>query len=105
MNRVIETLQNRTSLRKYDPRPISDEHLETILHCAMRAPTAGNMMLYSVIIVEDQEKKEILSRTCDNQPFIARAPLVLIFTVDYQKWFDYYRAGNVEEYCRRERCV
>jgi FMN reductase (NADPH) len=102
VNRVIETLQNRTSLRKYDPRPISDEHLETILHCAMRAPTAGNMMLYSVIIVEDQEKKEILSRTCDNQPFIARAPLVLIFAADYQKWFDYYRSGDVEEYCRRE---
>ena len=84
MNSVIETLKNRKSLRKYDERPISQEHLDTILECIMRAPTAGNMMLYSVIIVEDQNKKDILSRTCDHQPFIAKAPLVLIFTADYQ---------------------
>lgn len=102
MNRVVETLKNRTSLRKYDQRPVSHEHLDTILDCVMRAPTAGNMMLYSVIIIEDKYKKEILSRTCDHQPFIAKAPLVLIFAADYQKWYDFYKAGNVEEYCRRE---
>jgi FMN reductase (NADPH) len=102
MNRVVETLKNRRSLRKYDQRPISQVHLDTILECMMRAPTAGNMMLYSVILIEDQHKKEILSRTCDNQPFIAKAPLVLIFTADYQKWYDYYHANNVEEYCPQE---
>jgi len=102
MNTVIETLKNRTSLRTYADRPVSQEHLDIILDCAMRAPTAGNMMLYSVIIIEDKKKKEILSRTCDNQPFIAKAPLVLIFAADYQKWYDYYQAGNVEDYCRQE---
>lgn len=45
------------------------------------------------------QKKEILSRTCDNQSFIAKAPLVLIFAADYQKWFDYYKINNVPEYC------
>ena len=59
-------------------------------------------MLYSVIMIEEGRKKEILSRTCDNQPFIARAPLVLVFTADYQKWYDYYHYGKVAEYCRRE---
>ncbi len=102
MNKVVETLKNRKSLRKYDERPISQEHLDIILDCLMRAPTAGNMMLYSVIMIEDEHKREILSQTCDNQPFIARAPLVLIFTADYQKWYDYYNAGNVEEYCSEE---
>ena len=102
MNNVVELLKNRVSLRTYDQRSVSQEHLETILACAMRAPTAGNMMLYSVIIVEDKGKKERLSRTCDHQPFIARAPLVLVFAADYQKWYDYYRAGDVEEYCLQE---
>ncbi len=102
MNRVIELLKRRASLRKYDQRSVSPEHLETILECAIRAPTAGNMMLYSIIMIEDKGKKEILSRTCDNQPFIANAPLVLIFAADYQKWYDYYHVGNVAEYCRQE---
>ena len=41
--------------------------------------------------------KEKLSKTCDNQPFIARAPLVLVFLADYQRWFDYYRMSDVAE--------
>ena len=56
MNKVVETLKNRKSLRKYDERPISQEHLDIILDCLMRAPTAGNMMLYSVIMIEDEHK-------------------------------------------------
>ncbi|NMD41962.1 MAG: nitroreductase [Firmicutes bacterium] len=102
MNGVVELLKQRVSLRRYEQKPVSQEHLDTILECAIRAPTAGNMMLYSIIMVEDKGKKESLSRSCDNQPFIARAPLVLVFAADYQKWYDYYHAGNVAEYCRRE---
>ncbi len=36
------------------------------------------MTLYSIIDVQDQVIKEKLAKTCDNQPFIAKAPLVLI---------------------------
>ena len=101
MNHVIELLRQRTSLRKYAERPLSDEHLDLILESAMRAPTAGNMMLYSILVVKDPEKKRILSETCDHQPFIASAPVVLIFLADMQKWYDYYLAGGVKEFCQR----
>lgn len=100
MNQTIELIRQRTSLRKYDPRPVTDEHRDIILEAAMRAPTAGNMMPYSIILVEDPEKKEILSHTCDEQPFIAKAPLVLVFVADYQKWVDFYRINDVESFCR-----
>ena len=42
------------------------------------------MSLFTIIDVTDQEKKDILVKTCDNQPFIAQAPLVLVFCADYQ---------------------
>lgn len=96
---TIKILKNRMSLRKYNDQPLTKEHLDIILEGAMRAPTAGNMMLYSIIVVEDEEKKKILSRTCDNQPFIAKAPTVLIFLADMQRWFDYYNYSNVKGYC------
>lgn len=100
MNSTIDVLMNRMSLRKYDEKPVSKEHVDIILECAMRAPTAGNMMLYSIINVEDDKKKEILSKTCDNQPFIASAPLVLVFLADYQRWYDYYIFSQVSEFCK-----
>lgn len=99
---TIDLLKNRMSLRKYADKPVTKEHLDIILESIMRAPTAGNMMLYSVIVIKDEEKKKILSRTCDNQPFIATAPVVLIFLADMQRWFDYYCHCNVKEYCEKK---
>jgi len=101
MNETLELLNARTSLRKYGDKTINSEDLQYILEGAMRAPTAGNMMTYSIIVIQDKEKKEILSKSCDNQPFIAKAPLVLIFVADYQKWFEYYRINGVKEYCQK----
>lgn len=101
-NETLQVLKNRASLRVYDKREIPQEVLDQILEAMMRAPTAGNQMLYSVIVVRDQKMKEILSQTCDHQAFIATAPVVLIFLADHQRWFDYYRLNGVAEYCNRE---
>jgi nitroreductase len=62
----------------------------------MRAPTAGNMMLYTIIEVEDQRLKDQLALTCDNQPFIAKAPYVLLFLADYQRWMDLYTGAGCQ---------
>jgi nitroreductase len=99
MNPTIEILLNRRSIRGYVQHPIPEQELNTIIQAAMRSPTAGNMMLYTIIHVQDQEAKETLSRTCDNQPFIAKAPLVLLFLADYQRWFDYFTLSGVEALC------
>ena len=53
MNDTLKTINNRVSLRGYDKKDISKEDLDAILEAAMRAPTAGNQMLYSIIVVKD----------------------------------------------------
>jgi FMN reductase (NADPH)/FMN reductase [NAD(P)H] len=100
MNPVMEVILNRRSVRAYEDRPIPDAVRDEILRAAMRAPTAGNMMLYSVIHVRSQEAKETLARTCDDQPFIAKAPLVLLFLADCQRWYSYFILSGVERLCR-----
>ena len=37
-----------------------------------------------------------MSVTCDNQPFIAKAPMVLVFCADFQKWYDVFAAGGAQ---------
>lgn len=100
MNPTIDTLLRRKSVRVYTEQPISSSEKETILQAAMRAPTAGNMMLYSIIEVEDQALKDQLAETCDHQPFIAKAPYVLLFLADYQRWYDAYLHYGVAEMCQ-----
>ncbi len=60
-------------------------------------------MLYSIIEVHAQHIKDSLVKTCDNQPFIARAPLVWLFLADYQRWFDYFLASGVEQFCEQKK--
>lgn len=97
MNPTLETLLSRKSIRAYEDRLIEPEVRTAILEATTRAPTAGNMMLYSIIDVTDQCLKDKLVHTCDNQPFIARAPMVWLFLADYQRWHDYFTHSNVEK--------
>jgi FMN reductase (NADPH)/FMN reductase [NAD(P)H] len=94
MNPTLEVIHQRRSIRRYDPSPLTEEEKNAILAAAMRAPTAGNMMLYTIIEVEEQSMKDQLARTCDNQPFIAKAPYVLLFLADYQRWMDLYEGAD-----------
>ena len=98
-NQTLELIKNRRTIRAYDPKPLSQEEVDTIIHGAMRAPTAGNLMMYSIIQVSDQNLKDHLVKTCDNQPLIAKAPLVLLFLADTQRWWDYFKVSEVEEKC------
>jgi nitroreductase len=103
MNQVMEVLMKRKSIRAYEEREISPEVRAEILKATLRAPTAGNLMLYSILEITDQLMKDKLAITCDNQPFIARAPLVWIFLADYQRWYDYFLSSGVEEICARKQ--
>jgi nitroreductase len=101
MNPVIETILNRKSVRAFEKKGISIEVRQQLLQATLRAPTAGNLMLYSILEISDQTLKNKLVETCDNQPFIGRAPLVWLFLADYQRWYDSFIAGGVPEMCEK----
>ena len=88
MNQVIQQLKERKSVRVFTDEPIPQEAITAILEAAVNAPTAGNQQLYTIINVTDPKLKEQLSESCDHQPFIAKAPLVLVFCADCRKWYN-----------------
>lgn len=97
MNEIIKSLFGRKSVRVYEKREIAEAEKNAILEAAIQAPTAGNMTLYTVIDVTDQKLKDKLAVTCDNQPFIAEAPLVLVFCADYYRWYQLFCRNGAEE--------
>ena len=88
MNEIVKQLSGRKSVRVFEQRKITREEKNTILEAAVMAPTAGNQQLYTILDITDQSLKEELVKTCDNQPFIAKADMVLIFCADCRKWYD-----------------
>ncbi len=94
MNSVIQSLTERKSVRVYTDREISEEDVQAILNAAAQAPTAGNQQLYTILRISDPEKKHKLSISCDNQPFIEQAKLVLVFCADCLRWYNAFRSAG-----------
>jgi len=76
-NAVIDNLMNHRSVRRFKSKPIEPEKLDLILNVGIRAATAGNLQQYSLIVVDDVEKKRALW----DSP-VAEAPTMIIAVVD-----------------------
>ena len=96
MNEIIRSLYERKSVRVFEDRPVEEAVKKAILEAAIQAPSAGNMALYTILDITDPEKKACLAKSCDDQPFIATAPVVLIFCADYRRWYDVF-CRNVDQ--------
>jgi nitroreductase len=94
MNEILQSLYRRKSVRVFEDRPIPEEAKQQILRAAFEAPTAGNQMLYTILDITAPELKARLAVTCDDQPFIAKAPLVLIFLADCRRWPRLYKLAG-----------
>ena len=81
----MKSIQNRTSIRKYSSREVSDELLNRLLEEAERTPTMGNLQLYSVVITRSEEGKKALDPAHFNQPMVTGAPVVLTICADYRR--------------------
>lgn len=96
MNETIRGLLERKSVRVFTGEPVSQEIKTQLLECAAAAPTAGNQQLYTILDITDQKLKEKLAVTCDNQPFIAKAPVVLVICADANKWYQGFQHFGCE---------
>ena len=93
-NPVVQSLCRRKSVRAYTGEKIPEEQVQVILTSAVQAPSAGNQQLYTILRITDPVKKHELSISCDNQPFIEQADLVLVFCADCLKWYNAFREAG-----------
>lgn len=96
-NEILRALSARKSVRVFTDEPVTAEERAAILQAAFQAPTAGNQQLYTILDITDPALKATMADLCDHQPFIAKAPLCLVFLADCRRWPRAYRAAGVEE--------
>ncbi len=78
----FETVRHRHSVRKYRAEmPVEPEKLHGILEMSCAAPSAGDLQSYCITVVTVQAERQALADAA-GQPFIADAPVVLVFSSD-----------------------
>lgn len=82
---TLRLLMERASCRNFTSDKIPPDVLRQVLEAGIQAPTGGNLQPYSIIKIEDQATKDRLAKLCEDQPFIARAPVDLLFCIDLHR--------------------
>jgi len=96
-NAILSALSARKSVRVFTHDPVTPDERAAILNAAFQAPTAGNQQLYTILDITDPALKATLADLCDHQPFIAGAPLVLVFLADCRRWLNAYHAAGITD--------
>ncbi|OPZ64740.1 MAG: FMN reductase (NAD(P)H) [Firmicutes bacterium ADurb.Bin506] len=101
MNETIKLLHTRASCRAFADRPIPPEVLDAVLEAGVRAPTGGNLQPYSIITVRNRAVASKLASLCGDQPFIARAPVNLLFCIDFHRGRRWAELSDAPFTCNR----
>ncbi|MCM1377715.1 MAG: nitroreductase family protein [Clostridium sp.] len=76
----------RRSIRHFADKEVSDAQLNNILRKAMKAPTTGNMQLYTVIVNRAGTERSELEACHFRQPASTGAPVLLTICADFYRF-------------------
>ncbi len=83
-----EAIEKRRSIRSYKPDPVSDNILKSLLEAARLAPSGCNAQPWRFKVVKDMDTKRKLAQAAFDQPFIAKAPVVLVCCADIRGYLE-----------------
>lgn len=86
MNETIQLLKAHRSIRKFLDKNIEIEKLEAILTSAQAASTSSFMQAYTIIRINDKNKRKEITALCGNQSYIEECSEFLIFCADLHKF-------------------
>nr|MDZ8016435.1 NADPH-dependent oxidoreductase [Nostoc sp. ZfuVER08] len=81
-NDSLETLISHRSVRSYLSDPLPPGTLEWLVTAAQSAASSANMQTWSVVAIEDPERKAELCKLANNQVWINQAPVFLVWLAD-----------------------
>lgn len=82
---IKDAVLGRRSIRGYSDKEVSLEDVAGILEVARFSPSAGNLQNWKVIVVTDAKLRAKLDSICNEDGWIADAPVHLIICNDYMK--------------------
>lgn len=84
-NAVLDSILDHRSVRGYLPDALPAGTLETLVAAGQSAPTSSNLQTWSVIAVEEPQRKARLSVLAGDQAHIRECPLFLLFIADLSR--------------------
>ncbi len=75
---IIELLKNRTSVRRFQARPIPQAVLDDILEAGRLSPSGGNEQPWAFGVITESDLIAQIARIAHQQRWIGQAPLLIV---------------------------
>ncbi|CAN5296758.1 NADPH-dependent oxidoreductase [soil metagenome] len=82
---AIETMLAHRSVRAYLDKPVGDDLLAAIMAGAQSAASSSNLQAYSVVAVDDAERRKRFAHLVGDQKHVAESPLFLVWLADLSR--------------------
>ncbi len=84
------------SVRRYTDETISEATLAGLIAAAQSAATSSNLQSWSVVSIDNPEKRKAISEACDHQKQVITSPVFLVFLADLNRIYQYAAKAGVE---------
>ena len=91
---MLDFLKQRRTIRQYTEKAIPEELMTELLNAAAQSSNTGNMQAYSVVVTTNDEIKAQLAPAHFNQPMVTKAPAVLTFCADFNRFSKWCEQRN-----------
>ncbi len=85
---MINSITSRRSIRSYNPQPVEDKKIHTIIESARLAPSGSNTQPWQFIIVKEDEMRMKLATQSHNQQWMYEAPVYIVCIGDSSSRID-----------------
>jgi len=82
---VLATVLAHASVRSFEPDPVPDDVVAALEAALVRGPTSSALHSYTHVLVRDPERKRTIARLAGDQPWIDRAPLLIVGCADLRR--------------------
>ncbi len=85
---VLEKLEPfliHRSVRQYSDKPVSENLIQQLVACAQSASTSSNLQLWSLISIQNPDKRERIAKLAADQNQIRNAPWFFAFLADHNR--------------------
>lgn len=81
-NDILRHILSHRSVRAFEPTPLPEHALSTLVAAAQSGSSSSNLQVWSVVAIQDPAHKDRLATWANDQDFVRQAPLFLVWLAD-----------------------
>lgn len=78
MQTILEVIMERRSIRRFTDQPLTEAQMDSLLRCAMQAPSAGNQQPWHFVVIRNRDTLTAIQEIHTYSAMLKEAPAAVL---------------------------